>query len=153
MTTSSVLTRRLTWAIATVCGLGFAPIAPGTVASVAAAGFWYWLWPTTWVQAIACIVLTTLGIWAAGCLATHLGDKDPAVVVIDEVAGMWCALLGLPKHLLVVCLAVALFRVLDITKPPPMRQLERLPGGVGIVLDDVAAGLIVRGILAIAVRF
>ena len=68
-------------------------------------------------------------------------EADPSIVVIDEIVGMWIALLLLPKSMLVICLAFIFFRAYDIVKPPPARQLERVPNGWGIMLDDVAAGI------------
>ncbi len=99
---------------------------------------------------IAGIVLTiALGVPAATIAARESGRKDPGFVVIDEVTGQWIALLGSPadwKHGLI---ALVLFRLFDITKPPPARQLEALPEGWGIVFDDVAAGLYAWGVAAI----
>lgn len=135
--------------IATACGVGYAPRAPGTVASLLTLLLWYWLQPSVWVQGIAAVVVTLIGCWAAGHFATQQRGPDPSCVVIDEVAGMWLALLGLPRHLVIVLMAFILFRALDIIKIPPIRQLERLPGGFGIMLDDVAAGLCARGLVAV----
>jgi phosphatidylglycerophosphatase A len=86
---------------------------------------------------------------AATIAARESGRHDPGFVVIDEVAGQWIALLGSPadwKHGLI---ALVLFRLFDITKPFPARQLERLPAGWGIVFDDVAAGLYAWGVAAL----
>ncbi len=69
------------------------------------------------------------------------GTPDPSIVVIDEIVGMWIALLFLPNSIWVIALAFILFRIFDIVKPPPVRQLERIPNGWGIMLDDVAAGV------------
>ena len=84
---------------------------------------------------------TLVGIPAATRVARESGRKDPQIVVIDEVAGQWLALTLAPPSLPYALLALLLFRVFDILKPPPVRQLERLPEGVGIVVDDLAAGL------------
>jgi phosphatidylglycerophosphatase A len=95
------------------------------------------------------IVSIAVGVPAATIAARESGRKDPGFVVIDEVAGQWIALLGSPadwKHGLI---ALVLFRLFDITKPFPARQLEALPEGWGIVFDDVAAGLYAWGVAAI----
>ena len=135
---------RLARIIAMVGGIGRIPVAPGTCASVASAAVWSLVvlsGPMQW--AVGCVTVA-IGVWAAGRLAKSVAQTDPPQVVIDEWAGMWLALAGLPKTVPVIVAAVAAFRLLDILKPPPIKQLERLPGGWGIMLDDVAAGLIVR---------
>jgi phosphatidylglycerophosphatase A len=90
-----------------------------------------------------------VGVPAATIVARESGCKDPQFVVIDEVAGQWIALLGCPFDLRHAAIALVLFRLFDITKPFPARQLESLPGGWGIVFDDVAAGLYAWGIAAL----
>ena len=87
------------------------------------------------------IVVTLIGIPAATQVARTSGKKDPSFVVIDEVAGQLIALIGVPIAWKSFLAGFILFRVFDILKPPPVRQLERLPEGTGIVLDDVAAGI------------
>ena len=132
--------------IATWFGCGYAPAAPGTAGSLAAlaigillheyAGF------TGWHFLVLAAVLFVPATWAATITAevTHL--KDPQIVVVDEVLGQWIALAGARtlnwKSYLA---AFALFRLFDIWKPPPVRQLERLPGGTGIMADDLMAGV------------
>jgi phosphatidylglycerophosphatase A len=88
----------------------------------------------------------TLGVPAATSVARESGRKDPQFVVIDEVAGQWIALLGSRADWRHALLALGLFRLFDITKPFPARQLESLPEGWGIVFDDVAAGLYALGV-------
>jgi len=88
----------------------------------------------------------TLGVPAATSVARESGRKDPQFVVIDEVAGQWIALLGSRADWRHALLALVLFRIFDITKPFPARQLESLPEGWGIVFDDVAAGLYALGV-------
>lgn len=131
--------------LATWFGCGYSPVAPGTAGALGAlipawlltqyAGWPAWIWP------IAGALVTFPGIWAAGVTARHTGNKDPGLVVIDEVAGQWLTLAGAPFNWKTVLLAFVLFRLFDIWKPPPVRQLERLPGGTGIMLDDVMAGI------------
>jgi phosphatidylglycerophosphatase A len=101
----------------------------------------------------AVLALVALGpaIWSAGVTAAQLNRKDPGVVVVDEVVGQWLALAG--ARLLnwkAFLAAFALFRLFDIWKPPPVRALEALPSGTGIVLDDVGAGLYAALVLWLA---
>lgn len=81
-----------------------------------------------------------VGTWAAARAEAVLGARDPGVIVIDEVAGMALAALLLPPTPRALAAAFALFRVFDVAKPPPARAAGRLPGGVGVVLDDLVAG-------------
>jgi len=144
--------KTLQWAIATFFGVGYAPIS-GTAGSVAAAFIW-WLLP--WdaaTQGMVCTATLFVGVWAADRLAARIKDEDPSIVVIDEVLGMWLALLGLPKTFIIVILALVFFRIFDIIKPSPIRQLEHLPGGWGIVLDDVAAGVLARIVVGLIAPF
>lgn len=135
--------------IATVFGAGYSPIAPGTAGSLVAVGIW-WLWfPEPSIQWSAAAAATVVGLWASHELSRQESDKDPSKVVIDEVAGMWIALAGLPHTFAAAIAAFLIFRALDITKIPPMKQLEHLPGGLGIMADDVAAGVITRVIVGI----
>jgi len=90
---------------------------------------------------------------AATIAARESGRHDPGFVVIDEVAGQWIALLFSPPGWRHALIALALFRVFDIVKPPPARQLERLPAGWGIVFDDVAAGLYALGVASLIRHF
>ena len=85
--------------------------------------------------------MTIAGIWAAGREEAYLGRLDPSCVVVDEVAGMLVAVVGLPRELGWVLGAFFLFRLLDVWKPYPIDHLQRLPGGFGVVADDLLAGL------------
>jgi phosphatidylglycerophosphatase A len=132
--------------IATWFYCGYAPAAPGTVGS-AAAILIAWLLNTYASQSALAIgffgmALAVPGIWAADVTARAIKLKDPGIVVVDEVVGQWITLAGataLNWHSWL--LAFALFRIFDIWKPPPVRQLEKLPGGFGIVADDAMAGV------------
>jgi len=143
----------LAFLVATACGLGRAPVASGTVASAAAALLWYLAAPSAAAQGFICLVTIALGLWASSRHAANLSDDDPSEVVIDEVAGMWLTLWAAPKTIPVVVAGFLLFRLLDIGKFPPMRQLERLPGGLGIMMDDLAAGVIGRLVLGIVLAY
>jgi phosphatidylglycerophosphatase A len=130
---------------------------PGTWGSVAAVLLWaayaFVFHPTAQALLIALlagIALTLiLGIPASTIVARESGRHDPQFVVIDEVAGQWIALLGSPFDLRHAVIALILFRFFDITKPFPIRRLENLPEGWGIVLDDVGAGLYALGVASL----
>ncbi len=115
-------------------------MAPGTAGSlVAAAGLW--LVPFTRPALIVTFVLVTaVGIWAAGRAERILGAKDPGVIVIDEVAGMMLSVLLLPLTLPVLAAGFVLFRCFDVWKPFPANISQRLPGGLGVMMDDLVAG-------------
>ena len=128
--------------VATAFGSGYSPFAPGTAGSaVGVLLFWPmagWRWP--W-QVGACLALLLVGALAATRVAERVGLKDPGIVVVDEVLGQWVTLLALPFTPATAALGFLLFRAMDIVKPWPARDLERLPGGWGIMADDVAAGV------------
>jgi len=145
------------WAVATFFGAGLGKPGPGTWGSVATVLLWAacakLLHPTAHallLALIAAIVLSiALGIPAATIVARESGRHDPGFVVIDEVAGQAIALLFSPVVLRHALIALILFRLFDITKPFPCRQLESLPEGWGIVFDDVAAGLYALGVASL----
>ena len=138
------------WTLGTFFGAGFLKPGPGTYGSIAALLLWYGaahlFQPTPAALAIAtmiaAIAVTLIGIPAATIVARESGRKDPGLVVIDEAAGQLIALIAVPADWRHAALSLVLFRVFDILKPPPVRQLERLPTGTGIMLDDVAAGIL-----------
>lgn len=138
------------WTAGTFFGAGLLKPGPGTYGSIAALLLWYAaahvLRPTPSALAIgtavAALVVTLIGIPAATIVARESGRKDPGHVVIDEAAGQLIALIVAKPDWKHAVLALVLFRLFDITKPWPIRRLESLPGGTGIMLDDVAAGLL-----------
>jgi phosphatidylglycerophosphatase A len=117
--------------------------APGTFGSAEGLFFCYLLSLIPLPMSALCIVVFILfSIWISGEAEKHAGKKDPGWVIIDEIAGMMVTLAGLPFTPLSAAIGFLFFRGFDILKPPPIRTLqERLSGGAGIVLDDVAAGL------------
>jgi len=132
--------------IATWFGCGYFPKGPGTVGSLAglAIAMALHLWAGSGRATFAAISAALLipGVWAAGAVAKRLEITDPGVVVVDEVVGQWVTLVGAVAFNWKSWLGCfLLFRLFDIWKPPPVRQLERLPGGWGIMADDVMAGL------------
>ena len=145
------------WTVATFFGAGLGKPGPGTWGSVAALLLWaavaWGLHPapqTLLLGLLAAIALAViLGIPAATIAAQESGRHDPGFVVIDEVAGQWIALLGSRADWRHALIALILFRLFDITKPFPVRQLENLPRGWGIVFDDVGAGLYALGVASL----
>jgi phosphatidylglycerophosphatase A len=133
----------LTRVLATFFGLGFAPAAPGTVASAAAAALYALALHelSAPLDVLLILALFFVGTAVSSRYAAELGRPDPGRIVIDEVCGQLIALAFLPFNWLAVALSFALFRFFDIIKPWPIRKLERLPGGWGIMADDVGAGL------------
>ena len=128
--------------VATGLGSGYSPVAPGTAGSLVGLLLFLPLAGRAfWIQLAAVVAVTILGVLAGGRLATMLGAKDPGMVVVDEVAGQWITFLALPMTPVTAVAGFLLFRVMDILKPWPARALERLPGGLGIMADDVAAGI------------
>jgi len=128
--------------VATGLGSGYSPIAPGTAGSIVGLLLFLPLAGLAWpVQLAATAVLTLVGVFAAGRVARVVERKDPGLVVVDEVAGQWITFLALPVTPVTALAGFLLFRVMDIVKPWPARDLERLPGGLGIMADDVAAGI------------
>jgi phosphatidylglycerophosphatase A len=138
---------------------GYAPKAPGTAGSLAAIAI---AWPlhayagmAPWSFAILALALLGPAIWAADVTASETGLKDPQIVVVDEVVGQWIAIAGASfgkagMNWKTWCAAFVLFRAFDMWKPPPVRQLEQIRGGAGIVLDDVMAGIYAALVLAAA---
>jgi phosphatidylglycerophosphatase A len=127
--------------VASVLGAGYSPVASGTVGSFVTAVA-IWLLPLTPLRiGIALIVVVLVGMWAGSRVERVLGRKDPGVIVIDEVAGMLLSMIMLPRTLPVLITAFLLFRLFDIWKPFPARESQALTGGVGVMVDDLIAGL------------
>lgn len=146
-------------AVVTFFWLGYVPGAPGTAASAAVvllSAAWYaccpWPWPLLALAVVGAVAGIALGRWAMG----HFKSDDPSAFVLDEAVGqaLACAaatpLIPSPWGVYAdLAVAFVLFRALDILKPPPVRQAEHLPGGVGIMADDVLAGLMSAGLLVL----
>jgi phosphatidylglycerophosphatase A len=130
----------LALAVASAGGAGFAPVGPGTAGSFVAA-LALWLIPFTVPMLFAALVVTTAaGVWAGARTERMLGQKDPGMVVIDEVAGMMLSVLLVPRTPAVLAVAFVLFRIFDVWKPFPAYQSQALPGGWGVMADDLIAG-------------
>jgi phosphatidylglycerophosphatase A len=127
--------------LASVFGAGYAPVASGTVGSFVTVVA-IWLLPLTPLRiAIALVVVTLIGIWSGSRVERLLGKKDPGVIVIDEVAGMLLSVILLPPTIPVLVTAFLLFRLFDIWKPFPARESQALTGGMGVMVDDLVAGV------------
>lgn len=137
---------RWAWWLATFYGIGYLKPGPGTWASCATVLLWGLLSlalpATTHRLAVIflAIVAATVGIMAGHIVTRESGSKDPQIVVIDEVAGQLLALVAAPFGWKSLLLGLILFRCFDVLKPPPCRRLELLPGGYGVMLDDIVAG-------------
>lgn len=137
------------WRAGTFFGIGQLKPGPGTWASLVAAAIWYigldsahlTVGAAIPVTLAAATLVTLIGIRASTIVERESGRTDPGFVVIDEVAGQWVTLALTPVDIWHALAGFALFRFFDIVKPWPVRRLERLPGGLGIMLDDVAAGV------------
>jgi phosphatidylglycerophosphatase A len=132
--------------IATVLGCGYSPVAPGTAGSLAALAVAVPLHEYAGLSGWHFAALAAVGfapaVWASTRTARAVGAKDPGIVVVDEVIGQWISLAGASSlNWKTYLAAFVLFRLFDIWKPPPVRQLERLPEGLGIVADDAMAGV------------
>jgi phosphatidylglycerophosphatase A len=149
------------WAtlVATFFGAGRLKPGPGTWGSTFTAIVWalvIWRIPgasRSWATIIAAAAVTIIGIPAATLVARGAGLKDPQFVVIDEVAGQLVALIAVPLAWKTFLAGLILFRVFDIWKPFPIRRLERLPEGTGIVVDDLGAGLYALAVMHLLLHF
>ena len=141
---------RWAWALGTFFGAGYLRPGPGTYGSIAALLLWYAVahifhpgaLTLALATALAALAVTLIGIPASTIVARESGRQDPGFVVIDEVAGQLFALILATPDWRHAALDLLLFRLFDIWKPWPIRKLEGLPNGTGIMLDDVAAGLL-----------
>lgn len=147
---------RWAWLVATGLGIGYLR-PPGTWASAATVVAWWFAaraLPAGWMVPIALAATgaaVLVGIPAATIVARESGREDPQVIVVDEIAGQLTALIAVGGSWKAFLAAFILFRCFDVVKPPPVRRLERVAGGAGIVLDDLMAGLYAR--LALAALF
>jgi phosphatidylglycerophosphatase A len=137
--------RKVWLVIATFFGSGLSPLAPGTCGSLATMLLVYFIEPywqaPLYIQLAAIAIVFIVGIPAGSAAEKHFNKKDPGACVIDEVVGQMIALLLVPHKISFYIAGFFLFRLFDIVKPYPVGKLERIPGGWGIMLDDVMAGL------------
>ena len=146
---------RLGLFIATCAYVGYVPLAPGTFGSAAGLVVFFAVRGTASVslELAAVVIVFAVGIWSATVAERHLGEVDPAPVVIDEVAGMLITLALLPVNLTGALVGFLIFRLFDVVKPWPSSRFERLPCGLGIMADDAMAAvygqLVMRGLIAL----
>ncbi len=143
------LLERAAVGFATIGPVGFAPIAPGTAGSVVGLML-FWVVRSAgsmWLEVTVLLAVTAVGVAAAYAAETRYRRRDPGLVVIDEVAGMLVTLLAVPVGLSGAVVGFLAFRLFDIIKPFPARQAERLPGGWGVMTDDLVAGVYAQGLL------
>ena len=145
--------KQLAFIFASFFGVGFFPVAPGTAATFAGIAFIYLLQGNMYLYFILMAGLLILSIPICSYLEKQIGRKDPGFIVIDEVVGIMVGLLGLPLTWPTAIIGFFLFRAFDMFKIYPINRFEALPGGWGIILDDVMAGLYTNIILHIAVRY
>ncbi len=155
MDTNTPKTHPIMVLLATGFGSGYAPVAPGTAGSVVGVLLaWPLLSLPTWGFLLATAACFLLGISVSGAAESHFAAKDPGAIVIDEIAGVWITLIAVtptPLHLL---LGFALFRLFDITKPFPCKWAERrFTGGLGVMADDVFAGIYAALVLQLLIHF
>jgi phosphatidylglycerophosphatase A len=150
---------RFSWLIATFFYIGYMKPGPGTYASAVTVVLWWaaaHLIPANWLSLVAlgvAVLITLLGIPPSTVVARESGREDPGFVVIDEVAGQMIALIGVPATWNYLIAGLILFRIFDILKPFPLRRLENLPEGTGIMMDDVGAGLYALLLLQLWIHF
>jgi phosphatidylglycerophosphatase A len=135
--------RLIAKAAGSVLGVGYIPFAPGTFGSLVAALVYLFLPDIAALRWLVPLIVMTsaLGVWAGGVMEEEYGE-DPSAAVIDELAGQWVALAALPVSPVVVLLSFLLFRFYDIVKPGLVDKAQSLPGGWGIMVDDLLAGLL-----------
>lgn len=143
--------------VSTFGGIGYSPIAPGTLGSIAATIiYWYFLPEGGWIWLAILISLSLIGVRTSQITEQEFQIKnndvsahDPSIIVFDEVAGVLFALFAIPKEFVLVLLALILFRVFDILKPFPVKKFENLPHGWGIMMDDIVSGILANVIMRI----
>ena len=136
--------------LATGFGVGYSPIAPGTLGTLLAIPVYYFLSNiSSPIYEITLIGFFFLSVWISENAEIFFGKKDDQRIVIDEMMGFFLTMLWVPKTVLFIILGFFIFRFFDIFKPPPIRRLERVRGGFGVVLDDVLAGVYANIILQI----
>jgi len=133
--------------------LGYSPVAPGTVGTLGAVILYYVISGfSNLFYLFFIIALIIFSVWVSEIARIRLGDSDPNSIVIDEVCGFLVTMILIPPNMINIAMGFLLFRFFDILKPPPIRMSEKLSGGLGIVADDVLAGIYANILLQIFVR-
>lgn len=140
--------------IATFFYVGLIPVAPGTFGTLAAIPlFWIISGLPIYIYLLITIVVIGVSVWAAAETEKIYGRRDPGQIVADEVAGYLVTMILIPPTATYIVVGFFLFRILDILKPPPVRRLEKLPRGWGIVIDDVGAGVYACVLMHLIIRY
>ena len=141
--------------IGTVFYIGKLPLAPGTWASIFAVLCWYFLFQSVNPFALPAIslFLFVIGGIASDTIVKHSKERDPSRIVIDEWVGQWVALSMMPVNIRTGVVAFVAFRIFDIIKPGPVRKMEKIPGGWGVMADDVMAGIMAYFVVLIFYAF
>ena len=143
--------RKITQIIATFCYLGYLPYAPGTWGSLGASGLIVLVSGNDLLYLSVTLLLLTLGFLFSGRAEKAFARHDAPQIVIDEAAGMFLSLLFIRRSLLNIVIGFVLFRIFDIMKPFPANRLQKLKGSMGIMLDDVAAGIYANLVLRLVI--
>ena len=152
MACEGILNEKVIKFLATGFGSGLAPVAPGTAGTLVGAVICLACLPLPWpMRLLIAIVLSALSIYIAGQAEIIYQKKDDQRIVIDEIIGIQITMLPVAINILHLCVGFVLFRVFDILKPFPISNLQKLPGGWGVVIDDVAAGIYAAIVLWILV--
>jgi phosphatidylglycerophosphatase A len=144
--------RRFLLLFATGFGVGFSPIAPGTLGTLIAIPIYFFLSAIPFpLYELTLITFFFLSSWISERAQPFLRKKDDPRIVIDEIMGFFITMLWVPRTTFFIFVGFILFRFFDILKPPPIRRLERIKGGYGVVLDDVLAGIYANVVLQIII--
>lgn len=135
--------------IASVFYIGYLPVAHGTLGSLASLVLYYFICHDAVIMAAVILIVIILGFMTAGRVEKMFGEKDPGEIVIDEFAGMLISLYRLPPTMGYVVTGFLLFRFFDIVKPKPIQNLEKIKGSMGIMSDDIIAGVYANMILQV----
>jgi len=140
---------RLYKMIASIFYVGYLPVAPGTLGSLAALALYYFINHNAVIMAAVILIVIIFGFITAGRVEKIFQEKDPDEIVIDEFAGMLISLYGIPPTMGYIVAGFLLFRFFDIVKPKPISGLEKLNGSLGIMSDDIIAGVYANIILQV----
>jgi phosphatidylglycerophosphatase A len=138
--------------MATWFHIGLFPLGPGSLASAAGMLIYFLLHQTLWLYVLVLLIITYLGFQVSDRMEEIAGQKDPSCIVIDEVSGVMIAFFLLPLTPSVVITTFFLFRAFDMFKIYPVNQYESMKGGVGVMMDDIIAGIYTNITMQIAVR-
>jgi len=141
--------QKLSRLIATVCFIGYFPLASGTMASAAALPLYILIKNNAFVYFFTTAALVALGFWSSSRAGRDFSENDPHEIVIDEFSSMLLVYLFIPFSVKFLITGFLLFRFFDIFKIPPIKKLEKLPGARGIMLDDIAAAILTNLILQV----